>query len=26
VGLVVYYGTALSVVVSRRRDGEASAR
>jgi len=24
--LVVYYGTALSVVVSRRRDGEASAR
>jgi len=26
VGLVVYYGMALSVVVSRRRDGEASAR
>jgi hypothetical protein len=24
--LVVYYGMALSVVVSRRRDGEASAR
>ena len=26
VALVVYYGMALSVVVSRRRDGEASAR
>ena len=26
VALVVYYGMALSVVISRRRDGEASAR
>jgi membrane protein len=26
VALVVYYGMALSVVVSRRRDGEASVR
>ena len=26
VGLVVYFGTALSVVVSRRREGEASER
>lgn len=25
VGLIVYYGIAMSVVVSRRRDGEASA-